>query len=200
MAPARGSGLRFALAFLFGLILPTLQTLVLVLSGHAHLNRVSGANPATLSIPLLSYLALACREEVAFRSYPLRRLDTRFGPWVAQFSIALVFALEHVAGGTGWVNALLGATVGSILFGMAALATRGLAVPVGLHAAWNFGQWVLGGKETPGLWRSVTDEGWHTRLESIGMAACVVPMAAATFGFWRYGRRIAQNVKGKIQL
>jgi len=33
---------------------------------------------------------------------------------------------------------------------MAALATKGLALPIGLHAAWNIGDWARGGKGTGG--------------------------------------------------
>ena len=42
-----------------------------------------------------------------------------------------------------------------LLFGTAAIASRGLAVPIGLHAAWNFGSWTLGDKGGPGLWTPV---------------------------------------------
>lgn len=76
-----------------------------------------------------------------------------------QWMVALVFAAEHRLGGSTWIHALLGAGVGSLLFGMASLATRGLALPIGLHAAWNFGQWVAGDKEFPGIWRSTVEQG-----------------------------------------
>jgi membrane protease YdiL (CAAX protease family) len=55
--------------------------------------------------------------------------------------VAFAFAVEHVVGGMRWLHAILGAGIGSLLLGMAALATRGLAMPISLHAAWNFGQW-----------------------------------------------------------
>ncbi|MEG9435147.1 CPBP family intramembrane metalloprotease [Edaphobacter sp. HDX4] len=71
--------------------------------------------------------------------------------WTAQFAVALVFALEHLAGGATWINAILGTVGGSLLFGMAAIVMRGLAVPIGLHGAWNFGQWTLGEKESSGI-------------------------------------------------
>lgn len=65
------------------------------------------------------------------------------------------------------MNALFGAFVGSILFGMAALTTRGLAVPIGVHAAWNFGEWIVGEKEIPGLWKPVIPGGHSATADHI---------------------------------
>ena len=71
--------------------------------------------------------------------------------------------------GATWGNAILGAFTGSLLFGMAALAMRGLAVPIGLHTAWNFGQWTLGEKETSGLWRPVVEQGYKQHVDHMGI-------------------------------
>ena len=89
---------------------------------------------------------------------------------------------------------MLGVTAGSLMFGMAALATRGLALPIGLHAAWNLGQWVLGGKETPGPWRAITEDGFHDRMERAAMISYLVVTGAGTLGFWLlYRRRNTRN-------
>jgi hypothetical protein len=106
--------------------------------------------------------------------------------------VASVFALEHRAGGYSWTNALFGAFVGSLLFGMAALATRGLALPIGLHAAWNFGQWIVGEKETPGLWKQELVGGPTARADHAALLAYVVVFGAATLAFWSYrGTRLS---------
>jgi membrane protease YdiL (CAAX protease family) len=138
---------------------------------------------------LLGYLALSCREELAFHGYPLRRLDSLFGLYPAQLLIALLFAAEHVLGGYSWANALMGASTGSLMFGMAALATRGLAVPIGLHAAWNFGQWIIGGKEIPGLWIAVIEREFRVSVERASMISYLVVMGMATCCFWLWHRR-----------
>jgi len=101
---------------------------------------------------------LAVREELAFHGYPLQRLKSIFGIWGAQLIVAFVFAFEHVLGGSTWQLALLGAGVGSLLFGMAAIATRGLAMPIGLHAAWNIGDWIRGGKGSVGFWKPIVED------------------------------------------
>jgi hypothetical protein len=150
---------------------------------------------------LLAYITLASREELAFRGYPLRRLDSSFGAWTAQFVVALVFAVEHVAGGSTWTNAILGVFVGSLLFGMAALVMRGLAVPIGLHAAWNFGQWTLGEKETSGLWRPIVEQGYKLHVDRVGMLSYLLVFGSATVALWLFGNfRTHRERKQAVEL
>ena len=93
---------------------------------------------------IVLFLLLATREEFAYRGDPLMRLHSRLGYWPAQFIIAILFGLEHRIAGWTWITALGGAAFGSLMFGAVALKTRGLAAPVGLHAAWNIGQSIFG--------------------------------------------------------
>jgi membrane protease YdiL (CAAX protease family) len=190
-AIASRSWLRLAIGFLIGLGLVGLQASIVGVVGHIRWVRSPEVGFSATSTALAVYLVLSCREELAFRGYPLRRLDCLFGPYAAQLFVALVFAIEHVAGGSSWTTAVLGVATGSLLFGMAALATRGLAIPIGLHAAWNFGQWVLGGKEMPGLWRAVNPQEVQAHLERVGMTIYVIVMVLATLAFWcLYKRRM----------
>ncbi len=167
----RGSPLRLLIGFFIGLLL--------VGTWAAALNIFTDLKWATqpvvpwsgLAVALAAYVALSAREELAFHGYPLRRLNASFGLWKAQIFVAVVFALEHRLGGSSWMQAFMGSGIGSLLFGMASIATRGLAVPIGMHAAWNYGQWMLGLKGSPGIWKAVIPEG---RSEGIEMAAKVI--------------------------
>ncbi len=174
--------------FALGLLLVTLQTCFVMLAGHVRWVRTSSGGLAPMGTALLAYVALASREELAFRGYPLRRLDSCFGLLTAQLVVALVFAVEHMAGGSTWQNAMLGAFVGSLLFGMAALTTRGLGVPIGLHAAWNFGQWTLGEKETPGLWMPIVEQGYKLHVDHVGMLGYLLVFGSATVALYLFGK------------
>jgi hypothetical protein len=121
---------------------------------------------------------------LAFRGYPLRRLASTVGVWIAQFTVIVAFVLEHRLGGFSWTTALLGVSAGALLFGVAAIATRGLAVPIGLHAAFNFGQWVIGEKEKVGLWRPVIEESFRERVDAIGMVSYLFVFGLVTLAFW----------------
>ena len=188
VAVERGSVLRLAIGFALGLLIVALHASIVAIAGHVRLTRSPEVGAGTIAITVVAYLCLSCREELAFHGYPLRRLQSLFGVWLAQSIIALVFAAEHVAGGVTWGHALLGAGLGSLLFGMASIATRGLAVPIGMHAAWNLGDWMRGGKPTQGLWKPVIEDRFTGRAPMISEIAYVVVMSAATLAFWWWYR------------
>ena len=192
----RGSLWRFTTAFAFGLALPLLRAGIVMMATEVRYARVPGFPLEEVMLALATYIALAAREELAFRGYPLRMLDRRFGVWTAQLMIAVLFALEHAIGGWTWWQALSGSGAGALLFGSASLRTRGLAVPIGLHAAWNFGDAVLGGKGTPGLWRPVADASATGRVEMTQWIAYILIMVTATATIWLWPRRTAETVEG----
>ena len=195
VAPNAQSLSRTMVGFALGLLLVGTQTCLVRLGGHVHWVRGPSVGMVPAGLALLAYMTLASREELAFRGYPLRRLDDGFGPWTAQLTVALVFALEHVAGGTTWANAILGAFVGSLLFGMAALVTRGLALPIGLHAAWNFGQWMLGEKESPGIWRPVVEQGYTLHVDHSGMFSYLLVFGSSIVALWLFQKSPARKVR-----
>jgi membrane protease YdiL (CAAX protease family) len=137
------------------------------------------------------YFALALREKFAFRGYPLRRLESAWGTWVALLLIAVVFTLEHTAGGWSWSRSLLGPPAGALLFGMAALSTRGIVVPLGIHTAFNFGQWFMGQKEIAGLLRPVVDAGFDHQADTLSYVGYLAGMLLAASGFWLWRKHRA---------
>ena len=189
-APGGQTVARFLIGFAIGLLLVALHVSIEAIAGHVTWARSQNVSGWGMALSFLTYLLLACREELAFRGYPLRRLNSAYGLWIAQSVVAIVFALEHVAGGATWTNAFLGSGVGSLLFGMAAIATDGLAVPIGLHAAWNFGDWMHGGKDSTGPFIQVIADGFTKRAEIVAMVGYVIVMlgAAAAFLWWQLTR------------
>lgn len=183
----RGSLRRFLVGSLIGTLAVAMWALLSAGVGHVHWVRRPGLNGRDVVLAFVAYVALAGREELAFRGYPLRRLDERFGRTLAIVSVAILFALEHRIGGASWADALIGVGTGSIVFSVAALVTRGLAVPLGIHAAWNFGQWALGLKGSPGLWTPMGPQDRSAYL--IAMVLYVAIMACVAGGFLWWERR-----------
>jgi hypothetical protein len=137
---------------------------------------------------------------VAFRKnwllgYPLRSLNYVIGPWSAQLIIALIFVTEHVVGGMTWPEAILGPGLGALLFGLAALKTKGLALPIGLHSAWNFVQWLLGFKNGTGWYKVVVEKGNEAKVELVGGISylLVMGMAIIAFYYWKKGPESSSN-------
>src|SRR5580704_2774747 len=187
-APVRSSLPRFAMGFLMGLLLVTLCASISAVASHVRFVRAPAVGFPETSITLVTFIALSCREELSFHGYPLRCLQRSFGLWSAQIIVAVVFAAEHMAGGWPWTLALFGAGVGSLAFGMAAIATRGLALPIGLHAAWNFGDWMLGGKGSSGIWRAVVEDGQQGRAQLVRTVGYLAVMGSTTLAFWIWYR------------
>jgi membrane protease YdiL (CAAX protease family) len=181
---------RVLFGSMIGSGLVAFQEILLHASGHTHWAYIGVASPMRwLLLALMAYFLLALREEIAFRAYPLRRLERDVGKWASLLILGLVFALEHIAGGKSWSTSLLGPLAGAILFGMAALATRGIAVPLGIHFAFNLGQWAMGQKESAGLWRAYVDPTFQKQAEAVGYAGYLLGTLAATFCFWLQCRR-----------
>lgn len=180
----RRSPLKFTLGFLIGLTLVAMNfTIIYAVTG----TRWVWAPEASfwgMIIVLFGFVAGSCGEELGFRGYPLRRLEQVFGLWMAQAIVAVAFIFYHVALGWPWTNTILGTAAGSLLFGMAAIASRGLAVPIGLHAAWNFGDWTIGGKGSVGLWKSVTEHGRSPFVPSEISFLAVTGLGILVFSLW----------------
>ena len=183
------SVLRLAFGFILGVSFVALWAALSVVASPVQWSRASGGGLPAVLLALAAYLVLACREELAFRGYPLRLLNRLFGLWFAQIFVAALFAAEHKLGGLRGTRALIGAAVGSLLFGMAALATRGLAVPIGVHAAWNFGQWALGLRGGSSVWRPVVRDGFRASVDLAGTIIYLALFGTATLAFWLGGRR-----------
>ena len=179
---------RLLFGFAIGIALVALQNLTVYFGGHAHWVRNS-LRPSLILLALAGYTALALREELAFRGYPLRRMETAWGMWPALILMTVAFTLEHAAGGWTWSRALLGPSAGALLFGMAALRTRGIAVPLGIHAAFNFAQWFMGQKETIGPFKLIVEPGFGGRVEVLAYAAYLAGTIIAAAAFWLSHKR-----------
>ena len=183
---------KLAIGFGVGLSMTLLQPAIVFLLGHykLSLNHASSAYPIFFYLTL--YILVAVREELAFRGYPLFSLNYSFGLLTSQVIIVVLFSTEHIAGGMAWIQAFLGPGTGALLFGFAALRTNGIAVPVGLHAAWNFGQWCLGFKKDPGIFVGMADKGYENTVERNGWIAYLLIMASAIAAFYFYRQKTAR--------
>jgi membrane protease YdiL (CAAX protease family) len=128
---------------------------------------------SSLSSGLLLFAGVAIAEELLFRGFVFQRLLSGLGQWPAQLITAAFFLLTHLnnPGMTGTVKVMASINIflASILFGLAFIRTRSLAMPLGLHwmANWVQGS-ILGfgvsGTEQSGLFVPIfrAAPGWLT--------------------------------------
>lgn len=186
--PGKYSLLRFISGYIIGIVMAASQALIVLSYGHIQLKVVKNLAGWDIFFPLLLYIFVATREELVFRSYSLRSLNITLGPVWALVIIAVLFITEHVAGGMTWKMAIIGSGTGAILFGVSALKTKGLALPLGLHSAWNFGQWIFGFKNNPGIWKAIVEKGYKGEVEKVGLGAYIIVMLIAIVGILIYYR------------
>jgi uncharacterized protein len=187
--PGKYSISRFFYGYIIGFCMAGMQAFSVLMYGHFQLKLVPHISFFDILSPLLLYFLIACREELAFRSYSLRSLNISLGPILALIIIGVIFIVEHVAGGMTWRTAILGSGAGAILFGISALKTKGLALSLGLHSAWNFGQWTFGFKNKTGIWEAVVEKGYESKLENVGLIAFLFIMGIVIVGVCFYYRK-----------
>lgn len=101
-------------------------------------------------LPLLSLLMLAAMEEITFRGYALKKLETAIGARGAIYLTSLAFGLYH--GVT--FDSITGPAVWGLLYAVLAYWSKGLAVPIGFHGGTNLIQAIFGEKSryADGIW------------------------------------------------
>ncbi|WP_374951421.1 CPBP family intramembrane glutamic endopeptidase [Mucilaginibacter sp.] len=188
VVPGKYSISRFVCGYIIGFMMAASQALIVLFYGHFQLKPVPDISIIDILSPLLLYFFIACREELAFRSYSLRTLNISLGPIIALSTITIIFIIEHVAAGMTLKMAIIGSGAGAILFGVSALKTKGLALSLGLHSAWNFGQWSFGFKNKPGIWQAIVENGYESEIENVGLTAFSFVMGVAIAGLFFYYR------------
>jgi uncharacterized protein len=98
---------------------------------------------ATILLGLVAVAAVAFGEEASYRGYPIKNFTEGLGTsrWaiVAAVSIpALFFGMAHVTNpGATWLSST-NTVIFGLLFGTAYVLTGELALPIGLHFAWDY--------------------------------------------------------------
>lgn len=99
----------------------------------------------TIIVLLVTVLASAYSQELIFRGYPFQLLLKKYGIWPAQIIMAVFFGLMHIGymPFSEMAATLFTTGIGAILFGLAYIKTKNLALPTGIHFGWNFLQILL---------------------------------------------------------
>jgi len=190
LAIDEGTLRRFGAGLLLGIVIVLMM--IALLAGLTSIRVEPVASPDYADAVVFSFvvlLVLAYMEEVAFRSFTLVRLQKAWGIRAAIYLTAVAFALYH--GPTQALN-LLGPGVWGLLYGLAAVASRGIALPLGIHFGANWIQGLFGMKTeyASGLWRLApgADNGL-LEVNQAGVALQVVLLVVSMILIERYVRR-----------
>ena len=177
---------RFVAGALMGLTIYGLNVLlVTALTSPIQFTR-TGVDAGAVLLAVATFIVLSMMEELGFRGYSLRTLVPGIGLWKAQGVVALAFGLSHLAFGWSWVTVLVGVLPNALLFGMSAVVSRGLALPIGLHAGINVARWAAGEKGTPGIWTMSASDQTSGQISAVAPVVGVAIPLLVSFVMWRW--------------
>ncbi len=135
-----------AIGFSIGVGLITILLCALLLMGYAHVswNHPSQGAAGALILLLIAMLIAGMAEEVVFRGYFFQTLLRGIGPLATLFITSALFALAHMQGPHVTLLAVTNIFLAGILFGMLYLRLGTLWLLIGLHAGWDFAQFLFG--------------------------------------------------------
>lgn len=194
MAWRAGSLRRFLLGAVLGAMILGAMLLALTLATSLTIERVPTPNlPNALGYSLHVLLVLAAMEEIAFRSYPLVRLREAFGVRTAIYVTSFFFAAYH---GLDPMN-LLGPGVWGLLYGLAALESGGLALPLGMHFGLNWMQSLFGMKTqfASSIWTVST--GADDGLVTVAQAGVILQLIVLVVGVVLIERHVRRGSEPK---
>jgi hypothetical protein len=183
---------------IIGSALMIFPVLLLSLFGYIHWE-VNAFSFSTFWTGFSILIVAAITEELFFRGFLFQRLIQAFGKWPAQLIVAGLFLLTHINNPnmTGILKTLacINIFIASIMFGIAFIKTKSLAMPLGLHFMANYMQGtILGfgvsGDKDPSIFKPVFDNapiwlsGGDFGIEASILGLCFVIIMTMYLYFW----------------
>lgn len=133
----RNTILKFFAGALAGILIMGLLATGVLYFSNATVETNPGSNIWHFLFLTLPLIPLAFMEELGFRAYPLQILKDRTGIRLSIVITSVLFALYHIANGWTITSSFYGPGVWGLVFGLAAVYSKGIAMPTGVHYAVN---------------------------------------------------------------
>ncbi len=178
------TALRFFIGFIIGTVLIVFILSVLLIFTNLEIEKNKTPIATSAFIGYLAFIPLSLMEEIAFRSYPFLKLNKTVGLRITQIIVAIAFALYHFISGWSVQSAFLGPGIWAFVFGLAAVWSGGIAVPLGIHVALNILQSITGmrGNENS-FWilkyAEGTPENLIAKTDTVGLATQLIVFICA---------------------
>jgi membrane protease YdiL (CAAX protease family) len=106
----------------------------------AHFEAIGPVSWSSLTFVTILLLFGAVGEELMFRGYGFQLLATKIGKFATLLPTAVLFGIVHMSNVGATPLAVVNTIGWGLLLGYAALKSRGLWLPIGIHYGWN---WIL---------------------------------------------------------
>ena len=173
----RKTVIKFFVGVIIGVVVMGLLATSVIYFSNLEIKINQGSNLLHFFLMTAPLLPLAFMEELGFRAYPLELLKNRVGIRFSIIITSILFALYHIVNGWSIASSFYGPAVWGLLFGLAAIYSKGIAMPTGIHYAANLTTSAFGAKNTTAsIWTitqpdDIKHEGidWSTILPSLAL-------------------------------
>lgn len=153
LKPGSRTILNFLIGFAAGLLIMGLMAFAVLYFYDVRIESNQKFDLWMFSLLAIQIFFLAMMEEVGFRGYSLVVLRNDLGVRQAIIISSILFALYHIANGWSIASSFYGPAVWGLIFASAAIYTKGIAAPTGLHFAANLTTSAIGEQgNTSSLW------------------------------------------------
>lgn len=175
---------KFFTGILAGIVIMGLSVVYVIYSSGLKVEVNTNSNMLNFLFYSFPILPLAFMEELSFRGYPLSILKNTTGIRNSILITSFLFGLAHLANSWTLQNALLGAGVWGIMYGLAAVYSNGISMPTGLHYAANLTPAAFGvSNDSYNLWTLKQKNGDSLEnYQSSAIATLIPQLALLIFG------------------
>lgn len=124
--------------------------LTAALTGCAEITGINGFSPVLICF-FFAFALQSAGEEILTRGFFMLSLRLRIGRVPALLVSSAVFAAMHIGNSGASVPAIINIAIYGTAAGLLLLRRGSIAMPAGLHAAWNFTQGVIFGAGVSGI-------------------------------------------------
>ena len=173
----RNTVVKFLVGVITGVVIMGLLAMSVIYFTNLEIKVNQESNLLHFLLVTAPLLPLAFMEELGFRAYPLQILKDRIGIRLSIIITSILFGLYHIVNGWSIASSFYGPAVWGLIFGLAAIYSKGIAMPTGIHYAANLTTSAFGAKNTAASIWTVTQpdeaivkhEGidWSTILPSL---------------------------------
>jgi membrane protease YdiL (CAAX protease family) len=194
-----GTFIRFFKGLLTGTLIFSIILIILLSFTELQIERNTAVWQPLAILGYAAIIPLALMEEVAFRSYPFLKLNKVCGVRITQIIVAVAFALYHIVSGWSVQAAFLGPGIWAFVFGLAAVWSGGIALPVGIHVALNVLQPLTGMRGNDNsLWilkyKDGTPENLIAKTDSVGLVIQLIILICAVLLTEYYIRKKSSEI------
>jgi hypothetical protein len=178
----RNTVVKFFAGVIAGCIIMGLLAISVLYFSNVTIEVNPGSNFLHFLLVTLPLIPLAFMEELGFRAYPLEVLKNKIGIRLSIIITSILFALYHIANGWTIASSFSGPAIWGLIYGLAAIYSKGIAMPTGIHYAANLVTSAFGAaNNTVSIWTIKQSNTSTTKYQRIDWTTILPSLALLVF-------------------